>query len=269
MKRMLHPRAVRGISRRGMTLIEMLIAIALTLALMGSMFVFYFNVLSSRSRAIEHMRQQQAVNTLFGWLDNDLMTCVAGDPAQGAGLRGDQTSIRLLTRGVSTSVAQHGADDPEVFSDLQVAEYRFNSASKRIEGRRSVAKVDAAASQPMDGFASLEGTVHHMRLRYFDGKQWGDAFDSQQSKALPIAVEVAIWLNDFHAVENDESQQELSDGEVDQELSTFETGNDSPEVELSSLSEEMPLPDRVRIILIPDAQSVDANSDPSREGGIE
>ena len=252
-------------ARLGMTLIEMLIAIALTLALMSSMFVFYFNMLSSRSKAIEHMRQQQAATTLINWLDSDLATCIAGDPVIGAGVKGDSVSLRLFTRGMATSVAQHGSDDPEVFSDLQLAEYRFNALEQRIEGRRLPSLTTRSGSSTTgtsaaSEFSPLDGRIYRVRFRYFHRDAWHDSFDSLQSNGLPSAVEIAIWLNpiDSDDLQRDEWPQTQGDDDGPEDVSITDV-EESFQPEVKS-TDDPPPPDRVRIVLIPDAHDSASSS---------
>src|SRR5262245_5978792 len=104
----------RSVSR-GFTLIEVLIAIAILLALMGTMYGFLFDMLSSRARALEYARQDQAAALLIKTLDADLMACIAGDRASGAGIQGDETYVRVLSRGVASSLAQRGEDDADIY----------------------------------------------------------------------------------------------------------------------------------------------------------
>src|SRR4030095_16488920 len=118
---------------RGFTLIEVLIAIALLLALMGTMYGFLYDMLTSRSRALEFARQDQAASVLIKTLDADLMSCVAGDRVSGAGISGDETRVRVLSRGVASSLAQRGDDDADVFGDLQFTDLRFDPASKSVQ----------------------------------------------------------------------------------------------------------------------------------------
>src|SRR5688500_2400866 len=104
--------------RSGFTLIEVLLAIALLLSLTGAMFGFLFGILSTRARALEHVRQHDAANTLIRQLDADLASCVMDDQRNGSGIKGDQTTLRILTRGVAIKLAAQGADNPDVLGDL-------------------------------------------------------------------------------------------------------------------------------------------------------
>lgn len=244
----------------GFTLIEVLIAMALLMALLGAMYGFLFDVLKLRRRALEHAQQHDAAAALITWLDADLMTCVIGDRVSGSGIAGDHTHLRVLTRSVAANLAAHGEDDPDVLGDLQFADYRLNAQAKRIEGRRGPARVGA----PTANFSVLEGTIHKLRFRYYDGTAWQSAFDSLIEKRLPIAIEVAIW---FNPPPGDRADEQVFDPPVehdDKRVSldrTQEEESERPEVQhRASESHDQPPPDRVRVFIIPDAAGEEAPS---------
>src|SRR5262245_22299472 len=185
-------------SSRAFTLLEVLIAIALILVLVGAMFGFLFDMLNSRAAALDHVRQQDAANAVVKQLDVDLMTCIVGDAESGSGVKGDQTNLRLLSRGVAASLAAHGANDPDVLGDLQFTEYRFDAAAHRISGGRGAARSPAGESSTE--LVPLEGTIYKLRFRYHDGNQWQSEFDSLKAGRLPQAVEAALWLSPLPGV---------------------------------------------------------------------
>src|SRR3712207_4257138 len=98
--------------RRAFTLAEVLVAIAILLALVGTMFGFLFDLLSSRQRALEATSQQRAASALIDRLEADLFTCLVGDRRHGAGVAGEGERVRVLSRGVAASLAERGPDDP-------------------------------------------------------------------------------------------------------------------------------------------------------------
>lgn len=250
--------------RGGFTLIEVLVAIALIVVLVGTMYGFLFNLMSTRRMALDHARQEAAASVLIAQLEAALTTCLVGDRTSGSGVAGDARSIRVLSRGVAASYAARGIDDPDAFGDLQLAEYRFNPSRQRIEGRRvSVGRParsgETAAAQP---FSAIEGVVRRLRFRYYDGEQWLDSFDSMQRDRLPLAVEVAVWFTGDTVADDGGTSEgvESDDGEggtgilpvVDSE------GEESPINDSGtaiSPVEDEPLikPDRIRVIRIPDA----------------
>lgn len=247
----------------GFTLFEVLIAIALMLALVGSMFGFLFDMLHSRGRAQEYGGQQRAASTLIDRLDSDLVACIVGDSSSGAGVKGDEHHLRILTRAVFANAAESDVDDAEVFGDLQLAEYRFVPEQQRLEARRSPAGAVSQASAFLP-FHDPKVAIPHVRFRYFDGQQWQASFDSLESNHLPVAVEVAIWFNPWpgDSLHDSASSGWAEADEVPDSARSATTRSAAFDDEAYArrgdrgLADEPP-PDRVRVILIPDAAGDD------------
>lgn len=230
-------------THRAFTLLEVLITIALLLGLMSAMFAFGFDMLSSRQQALQFAWRQRAAVTLVERLEMDLMSCVSALRSE-PGLRGDETSLTLLTRGVAASLAERSADDADVFGDLQRTEYRFDAVEHQVQARRTPWG-STLAGDP--AFASMGGRVERVRFRYHDGRQWHASFDSLAAGHLPVAVEVAIW---FGPATDDGSVATA----VDSEPATNTGFDESAFVRQSDQNEfTTSTPDRVRVIAIPGA----------------
>ncbi len=249
-------RSRRPVARRAFTLLEVMIAIGLVGALVGSLFAFFFDIISWRARSIDLASRQLAATTLIERVETDLMTCLAGERAFGAGIEGDTTRLRILSRGVAASLAGRGVDDPAVFGDLQEAEYRFNGELRRIEARRRV-EGDGAGAEP--AFAAIGGTVHKVRFRFHDGTAWRDSFDSLSAGRLPTAVEVAVWFKPWPGDDAPPSGEEAEEAPF--ERLTFNAAAGFDERAYAELSDldlfDEPMPDRVRVIAVPDAAGDD------------
>lgn len=238
-------------TRRGLTLLEMIVAIALVAALFGALFTFLFDLLSARVRVLDHDGRQLAAATLIEAVEADLATCIAGDPAHGAGIRGDETSLAILTRGTAAALADRGAGDPAVFGDLQRCEYRFDAGSGRLSAARAAAAESATDPAPAE---DLGGSVHKLRFRYHDGQRWVDSFDALEAGRLPVAVEVSIWFEPWAAV----PEPQVAPSSVvsrSAERSTFDAGAGFDERAFaiqSDLDTTEPRPDRLRVISILD-----------------
>jgi hypothetical protein len=247
--------------RRAFSLLEVLIAIGLVVALFGAMFAFLFDILSSRRRALDHTAKQLAATTLIDRAELDLMSCIVGDGVYGAGVEGDNTSLRILTRGVAAHLAGRGPDDPVVFGDLQEVEYRFDEAQGRIEARRLPAGDRGEANAP---FAPLGGEVYKVRFRYYDSTVWSDSFDSLSEGRLPVAVEIAVWFRPWPGQGDRPEPEEAADPEIPQRL-TFDPTGGFDEAEYARQSDleffDEPEPDRFRVILILDASTDDPYAD--------
>lgn len=218
------------------------------LALMGAMFGFLFDMMHSRSQALEQVRQHQAAAALVKHLEDELLTCVAWNGAAGAGVKGDGTNICILSRGVTAGLAAQGLEAPGVLGDLQQSEYRFDAERMHIEGRRVAVTREAAAP----AFSPIQGVVYKLRFRYHDGKAWQDSFDSAESGRLPRAVEVALWLR---PLPEQAAMEELNAQFTPAHSEEAVNFDDETFARLSDLDlDEPPLPDRLRVIVITDAE---------------
>ncbi|HWB19328.1 MAG TPA: prepilin-type N-terminal cleavage/methylation domain-containing protein [Phycisphaerales bacterium] len=205
--------------RRGFTLIEALVAIAISLALTGALFTYLFDVIQTRNAVVGEVAKERAAATLLDRIETELMTCVVGDARTGAGVKGSGNSLRILFRGVTVS----GGDSNRgggASEDLQISEYRFLADTREVKGHRETWRAELGGVH----FEPLGVRIGRMRFRYFDGRQWRSSFDSVKSNALPRAVEVSLWLGG-----DDESADTSSD-------------------------EERPA-DRVRVVAIPDSDN--------------
>jgi type II secretory pathway pseudopilin PulG len=245
-------------TRRAFSLLEVLVAIALMIALFGSMFAFMFDTLSARRRALEYAGMQRAALTLIERAELDLMSCVVGDRVNGAGVEGDNESIRILTRSVAADRAGQGMDDPAVFGDLQEVEYRFDEGAGLIEARRAPAGDRTGGSGE---FAPLGGAVYKVRFRYHDSTTWRDSFDSLAHGGLPAAVEIAVWFHPWPGVAPEEPEYEMP------ERLTFDATGGFDEAAYARASDveffDEPRPDRIRVIVIPDANVDDPYAQPA------
>ncbi len=246
--------------RRGFTLIEVLISIALVGMLLGSMFAFMLEMLSTRRRALDYTARQLAAATLIERLERDLATCLVGDRGHGAGIEGDATHLLVLSRSVAAHLAERGPGDPAVLGDLQQTEYRFNEQTGEIEARRTAHPAGPDVAPTVEaGFATL-GPAFRLRFRYHDSNRWQDAFDSLAEDRLPTAVEVAVWFDPWPGEE-----PLARTAEPQRQRLTFDAGGGFDDAEAArrtdlDLSGE-PRPDRFRVILIPDASTEDREPD--------
>ncbi len=239
----------------GFTLLEVLVAIAMLGALLGSMFAFMGELLQSRSRALDYTARQRAAATLIDRVESDLIACIVGDERLGAGIDGDASRLAILSRGVAAHLAGRGID-AGVLGDLQQAEYRFQDESRQIEVRRGTP--GEGLDTTTDDFVAI-GPAFKVRFRYHDGDGWSDTFDSLASSRLPGAVEVAVW---YHAWPGDRQTPVSGDApQAASERLTFDTTRGFDDAAFARSSDmdsfDEPRPDRFRIIVIPDASADD------------
>ncbi len=250
---------------RAFTLIETLVALGLLLVLVGAVFAFGMNLTASRDRLAAHMRRSQTVRVFLDRLEQDLHTALASDAGQGAGIVGDESSIRLLSRSVGAMGQTHGI--ASAMSDLLRSEYRWDNGGRTLQASRGAPDGGAAWNTIADDLGCVQ-------WRYHDGRGWVTTFDSGATGRLPVAVEVAIWYvspqseADRTAAEA-QAQDEQAPGGLANPDSTDEFGSlfgSRPAVDekddaagsnamedANDARRDWPKPDRVRLIIIPDA----------------
>ena len=220
---------------RGMTLLEVLIAITLGLVLLGSVTSFAWSQLSSRKQVLEAADARRSVTLVIDRLEQDLISAVAGTSDGEPGIKGDTSSITVFSRGVAPS----WTDDPAtMIGDLHRLIVSFTSPTGRVEMNRSPLGED-------DRPAILPGTLSDLRLRYFDGEAWQNSWNSLERGGLPVAVEIACWYGRPAEEDNDPAFDELVSVRQDA-LQTEKKGS---------------IPDRMRVILVPDAQPEAADAE--------
>ena len=212
--------------RRGFTLIEVLIAVSLLALLTGAMFSFLVNLGRTRDRALAVSRVESGATLFLDRLEDDLNACIAGDARLGPGIRGTADSVEVLRRLVTVDA---GGVAP---ARAVLGVYRHDPVARTIE-----------AIDPDTGTAEvLASGVVRLGLRYHDGGEWLDSFDSSRS-GLPVAVEASLWLGDPSEPAGD------SPGAIPE----FDALEAALQPDLEPAPPESLVPDRVRIIAVPDA----------------
>src|SRR5690348_3273298 len=95
---------------RGFTLIEVLLAVALILAIATGMLSYVWGLLGSRNRLVTVTDQQRGAAAMFEQLETDLATTFTVDGSGAAGVVGSATGVVVRGRGVG-SLAGGGVSD--------------------------------------------------------------------------------------------------------------------------------------------------------------
>lgn len=243
--------------RRGFTLLEVLVSIALLLALLTALFGFLSNLFETRDRAQAHLATQRAAQSLIDRLEADALTCLVTDAAAGAGIDGQATSLRMLSRSVTVTALATSVDPSRALGDLVVTTCSFDEATGELRMSRG------EPGQTGDEI-TLGGSVFRVRFRYLDGTSWVETFNSDQAGYLPRAIEVMVWFNPWPGEEPVDAA-EIEAEAIMPDRSTFDGDAGFDETAFAEASDldvfDDPWPDRARIIVIPDAEAA-----PSDEG---
>jgi hypothetical protein len=254
-------RAARRRAIPAFSLIEVLLAIGLMLALMGALYGFFLNVLNTRARALDMTHRDRAATVLLERIEADLFSAMAGVAPDQPGIEGNATSLRILTCTVPVEAAgEPGEPARSVLADLAFAEYRFQADRQVVELLRSS---PMPAGQPGDEAARggvpqpLETRFEQVRFRFYDGQAWREAFNSIEAGQLPVAVEVALWFTERGPAERSEEWR-LPEAVDRSESAASPAALRREAFEVTGSAEPLRPPDRARIMPVPDAGPDDA-----------
>jgi len=91
--------------RRGFTLLEVLIALALTIMLMGGVFAFYASSLQAREEARTYTNDIRLFRSLLRSMAEEIRHTTAITPGDGIGFRGERDKITLVKIGLPENYA--------------------------------------------------------------------------------------------------------------------------------------------------------------------
>ena len=241
--------------KRAFTLIEVMLAISLLLAISSTMFGFMLGMMDRRERLTDAAREGRSGSALIERLENDILGAIAGDSGVGAGIKGDATSLTILTRAVN--VPGNLSELDIALGDLLASRYSFDEQAGEVRIARWGVSPMGSASANEGADEVVSSRVRRLRFRYHNGDTWLSSFDSLSENGLPVAIEVAIWFG--------ETQRALIEANAPTELLGDETplqfGDDFAsdaafDAEQMFLEEDEPTvwgqPDRVRMIVVPD-----------------
>lgn len=225
---------------RGFTLVEVLVALGLVVALAAGMYGFVTSMHTRQARISEETSRSGGVSAFFDQLESDLLTCVARDARLGGGVRGNADSLTVVSRGV-------GVSSDAALTDARATEYRFAGGMIMASRRESSG---GGQGQPI-----CPG-VEKLRFRYYDGTSWRDSFDSAQAGTLPVAIEAAVWFVGNGPATDESRAESPSSATAKNEDSTAVGPDEIEKFEPESFEdpeEAAARPaDRVRLIVVPD-----------------
>lgn len=230
-----------------MSLIEVMLALAILVVLSVGVTAFFFQVSSRQGRLIDIASRQRDASVVLGRLESAVMHAVAVGPDGAAGIKGDETSLTVITRGVWPMLSGDAA-----VGDACAVTFMFDEPGQACTiVAQAVGRLRGSSPQP----EPVLGRVERVRLRYSDGRRWSGSFDSVSAGGLPVAVEVSIWFAAAGRRVAEDQPPEL----IAQDSEDFEPfgPDDFFEPDFAMEQDEtgwVPRePDHVRIIGVPDA----------------
>ena len=164
--------------RRAVTLVEVLLALALIIALGSAIYSFTASLASKRARTERTAETLRGPGRFLDMLTDDLAAAIAASPVAGPGVKGSATELTVLSRALASDAS----------TDLRRSSYIFDVPYRTLVAQRG------RANGPAPDFSPLARGIERVRFRFYDGKTWADTFDSQAAGSLPGLVEVSMWV---------------------------------------------------------------------------
>ena len=227
--------------RSGFTLLEAMVALGVILLLVGVMTSVVGDVARSRDRSIEEGIQLQGAMGAFELLGSAADTCFAGASEDQFAIQGGPLNLRITRSGVHARRLRNQDGATSVLGDRERFELGLDGRDLFVSGEesnaRSILMVDLVA----------------IRFRYFDGESWMNTWDSSID-GLPRAIELSIWSDPWP-----EGREPSWMPKEDPEFVESEVSEDLEST--VAFDEEIPSPQRQRIVAIFDSASHDAPID--------
>jgi len=185
--------------RRGFTLIEVVLAIGITIGLMLVVMYFYQQASRLRQDALAQAERVSAARLLLERLTRELRAA-RPDPFLLMGLRGTSNSLEFVSAGYTRPASwQEGETVSSPASDLNILRYRLAFASESTNALGIARAAEQLLELPAQAGAATETAppagqlmteqLRFLQFRYWDGTRWLESWDAL---ALPRGLEITV-----------------------------------------------------------------------------
>ncbi len=190
----------------GFTLMEVILAVALTVALVGGVFAFYLHGLKIRDRVNEQMDILLTERLIMDRMTSELRSAMEFRFLQ-MGMTGGSEKAQWISAqlpGPAAWAVRKSTDDPiPPETDIQIIGYRLRvdedeEGQPVVEGierisQKVLAPTTAEEGEPSEGkeieVVLLSRRIKYLRFRYWDGVSWINSWDGGD---LPGGVEISM-----------------------------------------------------------------------------
>ena len=180
--------------RRGLTLLELLLAAAMFIVLLGIMWQVTSLFVRTETARMRQAGQQRIVRNWTQMMDDDFRSAIQ-DTEQLNKAVGSETIRHFGLSGTATQLridVFHDAWQSAEASELKTIFYDFNPTSGLVRREQ-----DYAAPKSAAGTLQMAPEIVGGKFRYYDGGTWCDYWASIDRKRAPSAVEVTFYSLPF------------------------------------------------------------------------
>ncbi len=226
--------------RRGLTLLEVIISIALIALLLGSLLTFFWQTLEARERVQESSVRTQIVRQLFDKMAGELRGCLGVETVHFtvAHFAGDRRSLTFITSPLpskdSFQFYRETDEQPVARHDLREVRYELwiDQDETTDDGEPLVGGILRTERRVYEPFETKDDVpegedllyirrdlwspeLGYLEFRYFDGVEWSTTWEVSQGNPLPQMVQITVG---FDSILNDDLE--------DQDLERYPISND-------------------------------------------
>ncbi len=208
--------------RAGFTLLEILLALAVSGIVLSVVTTVYFSALQLRNRTAQSFDDALPLQHAVTVMKRDLAALLPPGGTLSGELQSSpsaesMSSMNLFAGGQQVSPLLHTAtgiiDDYTPFADVQrVAYYLVDPTNSYALGRDLIRVVSGnllPATTDESSSRWLMGGVESMYFQFYDGTAWQDTWDSTTSSNLPTAIKVQLALATDGTQANDYLQEPI------------------------------------------------------------
>jgi prepilin-type N-terminal cleavage/methylation domain-containing protein len=198
----MRPRGSLAIRPRGFTLIEMMLAVAILGLILAMLAESFHAVAASKLHAEGRLYTEREGRAVMWELSNELIGAVQtsiypsvvlflGTAHFDAGVAVNSLTVSTLNAAHRRSIDSYGAEQVVSYQALPNPAHRGWFLLERSQ--QSALGYGGTAAMPI----VVANNLVSLRLRYFDGQQWGEVWNSQNlspGRQLPMAVAVDLAL---------------------------------------------------------------------------
>lgn len=190
-------------SRRGFTLIEILLATAVAAIVLIAIQSVFFGALKLRNTTTERIETDLVLQRALGIMRKD----ISGIVVPGTGLAGELQSVPASALSQDTINGERISPDFYTtsgkidgwtpFSEMQLVAYYLRNETTS-NGSKSLVRVITRNLLPVQSATQEEqiliGGIAEASIEFYDGTSWTDTWDSTSTSTLPTAIRFNLTL---------------------------------------------------------------------------
>ena len=185
----------RNRRRRGFTLLELLIAVALLGVLVSALYASYFAVLRSRERAAEGMESRRELGATLDLLRREVSSAVFGSGDKKLRfIVEDRDTFGRPASALEFATLRAAVGGDQNGSGISVVRYRLEDRGQKLMLIRAERDLLYEQAQ-MVAYPQME-RIHSFLVECYDGSKWVKSWDSSLNGGLPRQVRVTVQVEE-------------------------------------------------------------------------